>query len=257
MRSIDATIAPTQPQAAIDTFSSVKKGHVSAKICAPLPEDIITRLTPNITVYIKMCEGKPDSLNSRRGMNAFDPQIGSITELLRRIESGDTDARDELFEQVYSRLKALARPKLRGANRELLQTTAVVNEACGRLVKDGIAVSAKNRGELFTAANRAIQWVLIDYARKRLAQKRIADRDELIEDAIRRSELAVGVDFIDLQESLKLLRERHERVARVIEARFFGGLTMQQAAEVCGVSVDTAKRDWRFGRAFLHARLSR
>ncbi|MEL6105276.1 MAG: ECF-type sigma factor [Planctomycetota bacterium] len=204
-----------------------------------------------------MCDGKPDSLDSLPGMNTFDPQIGSITELLRRIESGDTGAREELFGQVYSRLKALARPKLRGANRELLQTTAVVNEACGRMVKNGTAVSARNRAELFSAANRAIQWVLIDYARKRLAQKRMADRDELIEDAIRRSEEAAGTDFIDLQESLGALREQHERVARVIEARFFGGLTMQQAAELCGVSIDTAKRDWRFGRAFLHARLSK
>ncbi|MEO1524240.1 MAG: ECF-type sigma factor [Planctomycetota bacterium] len=190
-------------------------------------------------------------------MDVSEPQIGSITELLRRIESGDTGAREELFGQIYTRLKAIARRKLGSADRDLLQTTAVVNEACGRMVKDGIAVSAKNRGELFAAANRAIQWVLIDYARKRLAKKREVDRDELVEAAIRRSEKAAGSDFLDLHEALDQLRDKHERVARVIEARFFGELTMEQTAEICDVSIDTAKRDWRFGRAFLHSRLSK
>lgn len=183
-------------------------------------------------------------------------ETGSITELLRRIESGDQTARDALFEQIYAQLKAIARSKLGAVNRDLLQTTVVVHEACLRMTKDGFQVSAKNRGDLFAAVNRAIQWVLIDYARKRLAQKRTPDRQELIEDAIRRCEEAAGAEYIDLQDALTELQEKHERVAMVVEARFFGGLTMEEAAAFCGVSVDTAKRDWRFGRAFLHMRLS-
>lgn len=187
--------------------------------------------------------------------DALDP--GSITRLLERINSGEDAARDELFELAYEHLKPIARRRLRGAaDRELLQTTAVVNEACLRMTRDGLDVSPKNRGQLFAAVSRAVQWVLADYARRRTAAKRQGDDHQVVTDALRRYEQLAGADFLDLQDALAALRHDHPRAADVIEARFLGGLTFPEIAEMCGWSVDTVKRDWRFGRAFLHARLS-
>lgn len=182
--------------------------------------------------------------------------MGSITELLQRIERGDDVAREELFAEIYPRLKEIAHQKLGGVNRDLLQTTAVVNEACARMSTKGGNVTPRNRAELFAAANRAIQWVLVDYARKSLSSKRTVDRDQLIHELVNKYEQSARASYIDLHEAMADLRSSHQRVADVVEARFFGGLTMQEAAEICEISLDTAKRDWKFGRAFLHARLS-
>ena len=183
---------------------------------------------------------------------------GSITQLLNRLNNGEETARDELFERVYEQLKQIARKQLRAPkDRDLLQTTAVVNEACLRMADNGFKVSPKNRGDLFAAVSRAVQWVLVDYARKRKAQKRTPDKQQLIDDAIKQYERDSGAEYLDLHEALASLREQHPRIADVVEARFFGGMTVAGAAHLFGLSADTAKRDWRFGRAFLHARLMR
>lgn len=185
------------------------------------------------------------------------PDTGSITAILNRIEIGDTAAREELFDVIYGQLKQLARKKLRGqADRDMLQTTLVVNEACMRLTRDGFKVSPKNRRQLFVAANRAIQWVLVDYARKRTAGKRTPDEQEVVSEAVRRHEEAAGVPYSDLHDALQALRADHARVATVVEGKFFGRMTNAELAEILDLSVDTVKRDWRFGRAFLHSKLS-
>jgi RNA polymerase sigma factor (TIGR02999 family) len=181
---------------------------------------------------------------------------GTITHLLSRIDAGDQAAIEQLFAQVYKQLKHIARRNIRQPDDEdLLQTTAIVNEACLRLSGNGFDITLRNRRHLFAAVNRAVQHVLIDYARKRAAQKRQADRDPVLETALQRYEDACGGQLIDLQDAIDSLRETHSRAAEIVDARFWGGLSVQETADLLDISADTVKRDWRFTRAYLKCRL--
>ncbi len=183
-------------------------------------------------------------------------EIGSITELLRQIDSGEMKARDELFQKIYIQLKTIAqRESKRQGDPELLQTTAVVNEACMKMASDGFQVSFENRKELFAAANRAIRFVLIDYARKKTAKKRNPENRSIVARQLESIQGTAGGNYADLDEALVLLADSYPRIARVVEAKFFGQLTNKETAKELGISIDTVKRDWRFGRAFLYEKL--
>jgi len=166
---------------------------------------------------------------------------------------GDRAATDELFPLVYDELRRLAAEAM-GHERSshTLQATALVHEAYLRLV--GPEEGWENRGHFFGAAAQAIRRILVDHARARQSLKRGGDWDRVSLDE-RAMEGTSAVDLLALDEALGALAAIDARMARLVELRFFAGLTVDQAAEALGVSPATAAREWQFARAWLHAQL--
>jgi len=166
--------------------------------------------------------------------------------------SADDEA---LLEAIQSELRALASASLRRERRgPTLQTTALVNEAWLRLAAREPA--ACGRDAYLALAARAIRRILVDHARRRNALKRGAGQrpEELDADAAIAAASA-AVDHVALHEALEKLGAQDERQARVVELRFYGGLDVEEAARVLGVSPRTVAGDWAMARAFLHAEL--
>lgn len=179
----------------------------------------------------------------------------TVTRLIRGMAAGDGAATGELFEVVYGELRAIAsRQFSRERAGHTLQATALVHEAFLKLV-DQPNVGELGRREFFAAAARAMRRILIDHARatKRLkrggGKARTLEHDPAGETGLER------VDLLALDEALETLALEDERKSRLVELRFFGGLTMEQAGQVLGVSRATADREWRVARAWLAARL--
>ena len=183
-----------------------------------------------------------------------------ITEHLRAWERGDDRALEELMPMVYAELRTLAARHLSAERAaHTLQPTALANEAYLKL-RHLSGVSWQGRTHFFALASRIMRRVLVDHARSRAAQKRGAEvpKIELLEglnDAV--SPALDPVELIDLDQALDELAEQEPRLARLVEMRFFGGLSIEEAAELAGCSSRTAKRDWTFSRAWLLRRLSR
>jgi RNA polymerase sigma factor (TIGR02999 family) len=177
-------------------------------------------------------------------------QQETVTRLLLSVTRGDSAAVDELMPVVYEELRAMAGGLLRGQGAgHTLQATALVNEAYVRLV--GLPLEAECRPQFMLLASRAMRSILVDHARARNAAKRGGGRgrsplaDMPIEGGADR------VDLIALDEALDRLAELDERKARLIELRFFGGLSLEEAARVLGVARSTASEDARTARAWL------
>ncbi|PEN08805.1 RNA polymerase subunit sigma-70 [Longimonas halophila] len=181
---------------------------------------------------------------------------GDITALLRAHTSGDSEALDELFPLVYDGLQRIAHQRLRGErNDHTLQTTALVHEAYLELVKVE-QVSWQNRQHFFAMASRIMRNVLVDYAVKRKAQKRGGDNDVL---SLQQGDAVATVDLdgvLSVHQALERLEEVDERQVRVVECRFFGGLTIQETADALDISPATVGRDWKMARAWLNRELS-
>lgn len=177
---------------------------------------------------------------------------GKITRLLREIREGDSDAFDRLMPLVYDELRQIARRQLRGERSDhTLDTSALTHEVYLKLVGEA-EVDWENRTHFFVLAARAMRQILIDHARKRNAQKRGGNwtRTTLSSRNLR-VEVQMG-ELIDLDEGLRRLHEIDERASRVVELRFFGGMTEDEVAEVLDVSTRTVQRDWRKARAWLY-----
>ena len=181
----------------------------------------------------------------------------SFTRLLLDWSDGDEAARDEMLPLVYEELRRLARQCMRGERAgHTLQTTALVNEAYLRLV-DMRQVSWRDRAHFFALASRVIRHVLVDAARSRRSLKRGADAcPEAIDEDLLISENPPA-DIIALDDALRALSAIDERKNQVVELRFFGGLTVEETAEVLGVSAETVKRDWKLAKAWLRRELRR
>ena len=177
---------------------------------------------------------------------------GDITQLLLEARRGDSAAANELYDAVYDELRRIARGRLsRNRDGRTLNTTALVHEAYLRLVDEAQA-AANDRSHFFALASRAMRFVLIDYARRRTAMKRGGAQDD-----VRMDDVQIGVDdrtvdLLALNDALNELFAFNERLGRVVEYRFFGGLTYEEIAEVTSWSVPTIKRDWRRARAWLY-----
>lgn len=178
-----------------------------------------------------------------------------ITQLLVAWSDGDQAALDELTPLVYEELHRLAHRYMRGERAgHTLQTTALVNEAYTRLI-DWKNVRWQNRAHFFGVSAELMRRILVDFARARGYQKRGGGmRAVTLNDAINVSN-EKGVDLIALDEALSALAELDPRQSKVVELRFFGGLTNEEAAEVLNVSVATVRRDWTLARAWLHREL--
>jgi RNA polymerase sigma factor (TIGR02999 family) len=182
------------------------------------------------------------------------PPPGDITRLLQSWSQGDEVAREELAALVYSELHRRAVAMLRREQKgHTLRPTALVHEAYLRLV--GQRTSWRNSSHFFGVASQAMRRVLVDHARARHAAKRAEGglRVELTE-ALASSEPR-EVDLLALDAALDALASRDPEQARLVELRFFGGLSHEEAAEVMGVSLASAKREWSLAKAWLFRRL--
>jgi RNA polymerase sigma factor (TIGR02999 family) len=174
-----------------------------------------------------------------------------ITQLLHRFQAGDEDAQSQLINAVHDELRQIAARYMRREKGDhTLQTTALVNEAYMKLVNLKIA-NWQDRAHFYAVAARVMRRILVDHARKHIAGKRGGGIDIL--------PLNEGIVFtpgrssqiVQLDEALSRLNETDERAAKVIELRFFGGLSVDECAEVMAISPRTVKREWMFARAWL------
>lgn len=200
--------------------------------------------------------GSADDQLAAGGARANQPEV---TQLLVRAQAGDAKATDELFPIVYQELRELAQRFLRDESRaQTMQATALVHEAYLRLVGPS-QTPWENRAHFFGAAARAIRRILTDHARERNRIKRGGGNRPVPLD----EDLVVGgsgdnkTDMVWLDEALTKLASVDEQKARVVELRFFGGLTVEQAALAMGVSPSTVARDWQFARVWLFRELER
>lgn len=179
----------------------------------------------------------------------------AVAALLARIREGDEAAREELLPLVYDHLRNLAGGILRRESPgHTLQATALVHEAWMRLSDLG-RVEAKDRGHFTAIAARSMRQILVDHARKKKAGKRGGGWDRVTLDAALSNLERGELDILALEQALETLTAQDPRKARVVELRFFGGLSMPEIAEVLGVSVRTAESDWFMARAWLRRSL--
>lgn len=179
-----------------------------------------------------------------------------VGELLVKWRAGDQDALQELVPLVYKDLRALAHGYLkRERPGHTLQTTALVHEAYLRLVGQR-PFAAENRKHFVAVAARLMRQILVDYARTRGAAKRGADRTVELDTAVVMPQMP-NTNVVALDDALKLLAEVDEQQSNIVELRFFGGLTTEEAAEVLGISRSTAKRDWNVAKAWLARQMKR
>lgn len=178
------------------------------------------------------------------------------TQLLKSIAEGKQSDVDVLFERVYRELRALAASKMQAERPgHTLQPTALVNEVYMRMI-DQTRVDWRDRSHFMAVAATMMRRVLIDYARRKAADRRGGDKHRLsLEDAICLSEKCDPADWVALSECLDNLASLNARHARTVELRVFGGMTIDEIAEVLNVSPATVKNDWRAARAWLGGQL--
>jgi len=181
----------------------------------------------------------------------------SVTQLLIKWGEGDKAALDELMPVVYDTLRKLAASYLRHERvNHTLQPTALVDEAYVRLV-DQRNASWQNRAHFFGVAAKLMRNILVDYARERLAAKRGGDQYRLSLSKADHAASGSDVDLIALDDALNELAAIKPEYARIIELRFFGGLTIKETAVAMGLSTATVERHWTFARTWLRREIKR
>jgi RNA polymerase sigma factor (TIGR02999 family) len=184
------------------------------------------------------------------------PTSHEVTQLLLAWSAGDRGALDRLVPLVYAELHRLAKSYMRKERAgQTLQTTALIHEAYLRLI-DANQVQWQNRSHFFGVAARIMRQILVGFARERGRQKRGGGAHQVsLNEAMVVSQEQVD-DLVALDEVLSALAEVDTRKAQVVEMRFFGGLTEEEAAAALGVSPETVRRDWRIARSWLRRKLS-
>lgn len=179
-----------------------------------------------------------------------------ITDLLLAWRQGDDSALDRLVPMVYQELRRLAHRCMRTENHgRTLATTALVNEAYIKLV-DARQVRWQDRAHFLAVSAQLMRRVLVDLARARGSQKRGGRANHVEFGDVANQPQGRGRDLVQLDDALKSLAVKYPRKARVIEMRFFGGLSIQETAHALDVSEDTVLRDWRLARAWLFRSLN-
>jgi RNA polymerase sigma factor (TIGR02999 family) len=179
------------------------------------------------------------------------PSAHDVTDLLRAWSEGDHTALEKLMPLVYDELHRLAHHYMSCEKPgHLLQTTALVNEAYLRLI-DASQVSWQNRAHFFAISAQLMRRILVEFARSRRRQKRGAGIAPTCLDEGLMVSVEPGVDLMSLDEALKALAAINPRQSQVVELRFFGGLSVEQTAEVLKVSPETVMRDWKLTKAWL------
>jgi RNA polymerase sigma-70 factor, ECF subfamily len=184
-----------------------------------------------------------------------EPVSADVTSLLKQLAHGDQEAADELIPVIYQELHRLAVGHLRHEPpNHTLQPTALVHEAYIKLVAQR-NVDWQSRSHFFAVASKLMRRILVDYARRQLRAKRGGKPTKLSLDEI----LLVSPDRPDkmlaLDQCLTRLEKLDDRQSRIVELRYFGGLTVEEAAEVLGVSTTTVRREWTSAKAWLYGEL--
>ncbi|MFN0151924.1 MAG: ECF-type sigma factor [bacterium] len=183
-----------------------------------------------------------------------------ITRMLSSARRGDREAVGEVFDRVYREIRRIAHGEVRRLGpAATMNTTAVVHEAYLKLV-NAPGIAWEDRGHFFAVAATAMRQILVDYARRRSADKRGGRERAIPLDEMDSSEGQtidpLSDDVIALDTALQRLAALDERLARVVDLRFFAGLSVEETALALGVTDRTVKRDWRRARAYLHNEIS-
>lgn len=178
-----------------------------------------------------------------------------VTQLLVNIGEGNQQAYRDLFPLVYAKLKEIAFSQLRREYHEhTLSRTELVHEAYMKLV-DQTRIDYNDRTHFYAIAARSMRQILVDYARKKKAQKRGGDQRDLTLDEETINIKQHASQIIELDSLLEELIELDERIGKLVELRFFAGLSIEDAAEMLEISTSTANRDWAKARGWLYRRL--
>ncbi len=183
------------------------------------------------------------------------PPRNQVTQVLIDWNSGDKGAADRLMPLVYDELRSLARRYLQRERADhTLQATGLVHEAYLRLVEQD-SMSWENRAHFFSVAAQVMRHLLVDHARSHQAAKRGGVREKLeFDEALAPSEEPT-VDLLALDDALKELVAFDERKSRIVELRFFGGLTTEEIGDVLAISPSTIRREWRIAKAWLRRKI--
>lgn len=181
-----------------------------------------------------------------------------ITQLLRDWSEGNQAALDELMPLVYDELRRQASRYLRKERQgHTLQTTALIHEAYLKLAGQN-EIEWQNRSHFFAIASTAMRRILVDHARTRHREKRGGRAEDIpLDDALMIGAQQRNVDLVALDEALVRLERLDRRQAKVVELRFFSGLTNEETADVLGVSNATVRNDWAMAKAWLHGQIAR
>jgi RNA polymerase sigma factor (TIGR02999 family) len=190
-------------------------------------------------------------------MQTFDrPAAGDVTTLLRLWSAGDDGAFERLLPFVYDELHRMALRYLAGERScASMQATGLVNEVCLRLLGWGQA-RWQNRQHFFGVSAQMMRRVLVDIARRRRADRRGGAAERVPLEGLDIAVPQPGVDLVEIDRALEQLAAHDGRKARVVELRFFGGLSMDEIADTLGVSVRTVHSEWAFARAWLYHHLT-
>jgi RNA polymerase sigma factor (TIGR02999 family) len=183
--------------------------------------------------------------------------MDDVTQILTSMETGDGAAAEALLQAVYAELRHMAKSRMAGeATGHTLQATALVHEAWLRLVKQP-AQSWQNRAHFFGAAANAMRRILIERARRKNRQRRGSGAEHLDIDGIEIAGPAPDDQLLQLDEALQRFAVLEPRQAELVNLRFFVGLTIEEAAQIMGISPATAKRWWAYARAWLFVEINR
>src|SRR5579872_1601601 len=182
-----------------------------------------------------------------------EPSVGDVSKLLRAWSDGDQSALDRLTPIVYDELRRLARRYMRRERLgHSLQATALVNEAYMRLV-DYKRMQWQNRAHFFAVSAQVMRRILVDHARRRNLKRGAGVRNVLLDEAALGSGRAM--DLVALDDAMNALARLDPRKVQIVEMRFFGGLTVEETAEVLKVSPATVRRDWSIAKLWLYREL--
>ena len=180
---------------------------------------------------------------------------GDVTVLLNELHRPDGESHERIVQLIYQELRRLANHHLRYERLgHTLAPTALVHEAFLRLMKQRVT-RWQNRAQFFALASELMRRILVDHARRRRRLKRGGDNDAIqLEEGLLSEQQSE--EILALNDALEKLAKREPRQVRVVELRFFGGLTVEEAAEALGISPKTVKRDWTVARAWLHREMT-
>jgi len=184
--------------------------------------------------------------------------MSDVTQILERVEQGDGKAAEELLPLVYEELRRLAAAKMAQEQPgHTLQPTALVHEAWLRLVSKDDQASFQNRSHFFGAAAEAMRRILVDSARSKGSLKRGGDYQRIDYPDLPHDSDNDQVDLVALDEALGKLEILHPEKAKVVKLRFFAGCTLEESAQILGISRATAQRHWVYARAWLYGKMDK
>ena len=205
-----------------------------------------------LSAWAPVCSGNYEPMSSE---SSSSESSENLTQLLLQWSEGDDEALASLLPLVYSDLRNLASFHLSKERRNhTLQPTALVHEAWVKIL-DSDPSTARCKAHFFAAAAQSMRRILVDYARRRNSKKRAGDQRRITLELDQTPGSKESLDLLDVHRALNELSQVSERQSQVVELRYFGGLTIQEIAELLDISLSSVERDWRIARLWLRRRL--